>query len=132
MSRVGREGGFTLVELLIATLITSVALVGGAALVSHAVRLQSRAQQERIATALARSQIERLRLLPGYAPERFVGGSLEEDEPDHFDRPQEGFVRRWQVAVGPAGTQDVTVVVEPSGVGAMSQFSPVRLRTLLP
>ncbi len=122
------EHGFTLVEMLIATTILTFAAMGMAALVSQAVRLQSQARDGRIATALARNQIEQLRLSRRYAPQRRVGGSLESDQADHFDWPQVGFVRRWRITEGPAGTQDVTVQVAPSG-GAV--FAPVRLRTLL-
>jgi prepilin-type N-terminal cleavage/methylation domain-containing protein len=123
-----REDGFTLVEMLIATVVIAVGIVGVAALISYAVRLQSHSREGRIATALARSQVEQLRLLQRDAPQRLLGGSLDSDEPDHFDDTHDGFICRWEIVAGPAGTQDVTVQVAPAGA---VQFRRVRLRTLL-
>jgi prepilin-type N-terminal cleavage/methylation domain-containing protein len=123
-----RDDGFTLIEMLIATAITAVAIVGVAALVSYGVKLQSQSREGRIATALARTQLEQLQLLPRDARQRLLGGSLEADQPDHFDHPQDGFVCRWEIAPGPAGTQDVTVLVAPAG---SVQFRRARLRSLL-
>ena len=125
--KVARETGFSLVELLVATAITVVCSLAVALMILYGTRLGAAARDVTLATALARARLEQLRVLPRGAAERQPGGSLGADLPAHFER-QGHFRARWIVSAGPAGTQDVTIVV----LGARDGGSPTaRLRMLL-
>lgn len=104
------ERGFSLVELLVATLVTVVCLVGVAVMILYGTRLGASARDASVTSSLAKARLERLRVLPRTAAERQAGGSLTSDVAGHFER-QGRFTSRWVVAAGPAGTQDVTVLV---------------------
>jgi len=105
-----RDAGFSLVEVLVAMVVTVVCLLGVALLILYGTRLGSASRQAAVATALARAEIERLRVMPRSEPERQTGGSLSRDVAGHFRR--EGrLTSRWVVAAGPAGTQEVTLAV---------------------
>jgi prepilin-type N-terminal cleavage/methylation domain-containing protein len=125
--KAGRQAGFSLVELLVATGITAVCSLAVALMILYGMRLGAAAREAMLATSLARGRLEQLRVLPRGAAERQPGGSLGADLPAHFGR-QGHFRERWTVAAGPAGTQDVTVVVLAGRDGG----SPTaRLRMLL-
>lgn len=59
--------GFSLIELMIATLVLSVGLVGGAAVISAAIANNGRARFDTTATALAESTMERIVAIPSRA-----------------------------------------------------------------
>ncbi len=102
--------GFSLVEVLVAMVVTVICLLGVALLILYGTRLGSASREAAIATALARAEIERLRVIPRSEPERQTGGSLSADVAGHFRR-QGRLTSRWVVAPGPAGTQEVTLAV---------------------
>ena len=104
------EAGFSLVELLVATLVLVVCLTGVALMILYGTRLGATAREATATTALAKAQVERLRVLPRVAPQRRLGGSLGANLADHFER-QGRYTTRWEIATGPAGTQTLTVVV---------------------
>ena len=120
------ESGFSLVELLIATLVLVVCLVGVALMILYGTQLGAAARESTATNALAKARLERLRVLPRGAPERQAGGSLSADTADHFERLGR-YTARWQVGDGPSGTQDVTLVV----VAADARVPSARLRVLL-
>jgi Tfp pilus assembly protein PilV len=121
------EGGFSIVELLIAMLVTVTCLLGVALMMMYGTRLAAASREATLASAFARSELERIRLLPRSAPERQTGGQLGSDVPDHF-ATRGRYTGRWQVAPGPAGTQDVSLVV----LAAADARVPIaRLRVLL-
>jgi prepilin-type N-terminal cleavage/methylation domain-containing protein len=104
------ERGFSLIELLVASLVTTICALGVAALILYGTRLGSAAREAMITSSLARARLERLRVMPRVAPERQPGGSLSADRPGHFE--QRGRYKvRWVVGAGPAGTQEITLVV---------------------
>ena len=123
------QAGFTLVEVLVAMLVTVVGVVAVTIMVLYGVRLQTLSRDGTMATSLAKAKVEELHMLPAAAPERQVGGSLTNNDADHFDQPVDYFTRRWVVAAGPAGTQDITVAVLSGDPRVV--FPPVQIRVLL-
>jgi len=105
-----RAAGFSLVEVLVAMVVTVICVLGVALLILYGTRLGTAARQAAITTSLARAEIERLRVVPRTEPERQTGGSLAADVAGHF-RHQGRLTSRWMVRPGPAGTQEVVVVV---------------------
>ncbi len=121
------EAGFSIVELLIAMLVTVTCLLGVALMLIYGTRLAQASREATLASAFARSELERIRLLPRSASERQPGGQLGSDVPEHF-ATRGRYTSRWQVAAGPAGTQDVSLVV----LAAADAHVPLaRLRVLL-
>jgi prepilin-type N-terminal cleavage/methylation domain-containing protein len=105
------EGGFTLVELMIASVVLTVGLVSMAQLLAVSTVMHSDARQATSVTHLAQSKIEELvKLNFATAPAVQIGGSLTADIANYFDSPQNGTTRRWLVQAGPAAnTRLVTV-----------------------
>lgn len=126
-----RQAGFSLVECLLAMMITMVGVIAVAALFANAVRLQMFARDVTLASALGRAKLEELRLISPTATNstRAVGGSLTSNVLYHYDQPNTRFTRRWVVAAGPLSTQRITLVVVATQANA---FSPtVRFETLV-
>ena len=124
------QSGFTMVELLIAMVIFVVGVLAVSALILYGIRLQAFSRDATMANAVAKQKIEQLRVSPPGDPQRALGGDLDNNIADHFDIPQgTAFIRRWVVAPGPAGTQDVTVAVVPSNPNM--RLPPVQIRVLL-
>ena len=95
----------SLIEVLIAMVVTIVGIVAVAMMILYGIGLQVQARDATMANALAKSKIEELSIsLPA------VGGNLNSNVTGYSDTPT-GFTRRWVVAAGPAGTLDVTVRV---------------------
>jgi len=120
------EAGFSLVELLVATLVLVVCLTGVALMILYGTRLGATAREATATTAFAKAQVERLRVLPRASPQRQIGGSLGTNLADHFER-QGRYTTRWQIVAGPAGTQNLTVVV----IAGNAVGPSARLRVLL-
>lgn len=59
-----RQGGFSLIELMIAMVVLTVGLVGGAAVISVAIANNGRSRFDTTATALAESTMERIVAIP--------------------------------------------------------------------
>lgn len=98
------EGGFTLVEVLVATVIMTVALVSLAELMAITVRMQMQGRNETAAVRLAQSKIDELVAVNFTLPAVAVGGSLTADTTGYVDSPTDpstgnslGFKRRWQI-----------------------------------
>jgi len=95
-----REGGFTLVEVLIAMVVMTTALVALAGLMAITLRLQMQGRNETSATRLVQSKIDQLVAVdfwPTDNPLVAVGGSLTSDVTGYNDTPTPGYHRRWQV-----------------------------------
>lgn len=129
--RAARQSGFSLVELMIAMVVLVVGSLGVASLVIYGIRLQDFSAHSTQAAALAKAKVEQLRVTDAADPTRSLGGSMTSDVPDHFDTPPGGstFVRRWVIAQGPAGTQQVTVTVV--SISPEVRIAPVQIQTLL-
>ena len=108
------EGGFTLVEALICTLILTTGMVGIAGLLAVSTSMQFSAREAARSTRLAQEKIDELMKLDFDADaEIAVGGDTEANEDGYFDEPEDGITVRWEVADGPVDdTRVLTVQVE--------------------
>ena len=99
------QRGISLIEVLVAVVVTVVGIVAVANMILYGIGLQVRARDNTMATGLAKSKIEELSIsLPT------VGGDLDNNLTGFNDAPS-GFTRRWLVTAGPANTLDVTIRV---------------------
>lgn len=116
------EHGFTLIECIIAMVITVVGLLGALTLISFAVKRYTVSSDLAIANSLAKSKIEELINL-SQAP----GGNLTNNTTGYFDQPTSKFIRRWQITTDSMGTQNVSVGITPAYPGIL--LPEVNLRT---
>jgi prepilin-type N-terminal cleavage/methylation domain-containing protein len=108
------ERGFTLVEVLIAMVILTVALVSMAELLAVSLRMQMLGRNETSAVRLAQSKIDELVAVDFDAVGSVVatGGSLTSDVAGYFDSPADsGFKRRWQITAITGETRVRTLTV---------------------
>lgn len=111
-----RDGGFTIIEVMICTLILTVGMLGVAGLLAVTTQVHVGAREAARSTRVAQDKIDELMKLDfDDDAEVAVGGSLEENEDDHFEEDpggQDGITVRWTVAAGPiADTRVLTVRV---------------------
>ncbi|MGE0039572.1 MAG: prepilin-type N-terminal cleavage/methylation domain-containing protein [Vicinamibacterales bacterium] len=114
------ERGFTLAEVLVASLILTVSLVALGELLAVSTRLFMLGRESTEAVRLAQDKIEELAkadfdTTPGL---QLTGAnSLDSDVANYFDTPAVGYTRRWQVDAGPDANpslRQVTVRVIPT------------------
>ncbi|HYF38718.1 MAG TPA: prepilin-type N-terminal cleavage/methylation domain-containing protein [Gemmatimonadales bacterium] len=114
------DGGFTLVEMMIAMIVLVVGLLGMASTMATTTRYQDLAAVHADMTALGDHKIEQLRVAATYmTPDTMqlvIGGSLTAPTALHVDTLVERgrtFIRLWEVQAGPGGSRQVTVRVRP-------------------
>ena len=107
-----REGGFTLVEVLISMLVLTIGLIATAGLLAVTTTQQIAARESARSIRLANDKIDELMKLPFTSPAISVGGDLNTDVDDYHDSPADGIDLRWAVTAGPTdGTRVLTVRV---------------------
>jgi Tfp pilus assembly protein PilV len=114
LRRRNSEAGASLVEVLVAMLVTVVGTLSVATLMAYGTSLQVTSRDTTTAAAVARQQMERLRMLPPMSPSRAIGGSLTANVNNYtaeVDTTHGRFRVRWQVTPGPAGTKQVEMIV---------------------
>lgn len=114
LPRKSSESGSSMVEVLMALLVTTIGTLSVATLMTYGTRLQSTSRDTTTAAAVARQQMERLRMLPPLSASRAWGGSLTADLANYSAAvvtPQARFRCRWTVTPGPAGVKQVDLVV---------------------
>ncbi len=104
--------GFTLVECIIAMVITVVGFAAILSLLTVCVRMEVVAREMSVANSSARLKMEELK-----ATTRVVGGSLSTNTPNYFDNPTPNYTRRWQITNGVLGSQTVVVLMTPTNTG---------------
>ncbi len=116
------QRGMSLIEVLIAMVVTVVGILAVANLIVYGIGLQVQARDATSANALAKSKIEELSIsLPT------VGGNLDDNVTSYSDTPT-GFTRRWVVTAGPAGTLEVTVrVIAENPTAAVSPVVDIQV-----
>jgi prepilin-type N-terminal cleavage/methylation domain-containing protein len=140
------DRGFTVIEVLIAMVILTVALVSMAELMAVTLRLQQLGRNQTTAIRLAQDKIDELmsQNWDVAAPQLAVGGSLTADVADHFDTPPNfagstslNYRRRWVVADGPvddlalAGRLRVITVRVIPVVTDRRTYTPTDLTTIV-
>lgn len=96
------ERGFTLVEVLIAMIVLTVALVSLAQLMAITLRMQMLGRNQTAAIRVAQDKIDELMPLNFTNAQLSIGGSLTADAANHFDSTDPLYRVRWTVAAGPA------------------------------
>ena len=128
------EKGFSLIECLIAMVVTTIGLLAVAQLIVVGIRLQSESRDATAANAYARAKIEELQNYAPTATQRVRGGDLTTNVNGYNDAPDVRFTRRWQIEVSPtdagvpSGTQRISVVVVPRQGGL--RLPPVKVVVL--
>jgi len=130
------DGGFTLIEIIVAMMILSVAVLGMASVLAGTSRRHEQSVSHGELTAAAESKLEELRSASaaGIPDELAEGGSLTASEESHSDSLPTAharwILRRWTVEPGPANTLAVTVRVRPANV-ARNDHDALDLSTLV-
>jgi prepilin-type N-terminal cleavage/methylation domain-containing protein len=129
-----REGGFTLVEVLIAMVILTIALVSMAELMAVTLRMQMLGRNETAAIRLVQSKIDELVAVDFDAVGTAVaiGGGLDADFANYNDDPVAGYHRRWQIEeiAGETKVRTLTVRVIPS-IADRRTNAQVQLTTII-
>jgi Tfp pilus assembly protein PilV len=111
--------GFTIVEVLVSTVILAFGILAGVAMLGTGFRWQGQAELTTQLTVAAESKIEDLKAVAGTQTadtiQLAVGGDLESNATGYWDSVEEvgrTVERRWMVRPGPAGALQVTVVAK--------------------
>ena len=104
------EGGFTLVEVLISTLVLTVGLVGIAGLLAVTTTAQIGARESARSVRLAQGKMDELLKLPFTSVKVAVGGDLDADVADHSEDADDGIKIRWVVTNGPMLNNDTRYI----------------------
>ncbi len=124
------KNGFSLIEVLIALLVTVIGVLAVSTMVVLAIRLQMLSRDTTLAIGLAEGKLEELRYMDPADPERTLGGDLNSNAVDHFENSNGNlFTVRWKIDPGPINTQDITVGVVTNSPNR--QISTVQIRALL-
>ena len=107
--------GASLIEVLIATLILTIGLVGMAQLMGVSMLMHLNAREATTATQLAQAKVDELmKLNMATAPAVQITpagpDSLTNDVANYFDAPQAAITRRWRIQPGPAANTRVLTV----------------------
>ena len=113
--RLSSETGFSLVEVLVSTVVLTVGLVAMAELLAVATKMHADAAETSRATHYAQTKIDELvKLNMATAAAVQISGvnTLTANTANYFDTPMNGVTRRWSVQAGPvANTRLLTVRV---------------------
>lgn len=105
------EGGFTLVEVLICTLVLTTGMLGIAGLLGVTTQMQFGAREAARSTRLAQEKIDELMKLDfDTDADIAVGGSTAANEAGYFEEPIDGITVRWQVDAHDSGNDDLRVL----------------------
>ena len=107
------DEGFTLVEVMICTLILTTGMLAIAGLLGVSTQMQIGARESARSMRLAQGKIDELiKLNFDTAPAIAVGGGVDADTANYFEEPETGVTVRWLVEDGPVeDTRIVTVRV---------------------
>lgn len=126
------ERGFTIVEVLVATVILVIGLVAMAELMAITLRMQMLGKNETAAIRLVQSKIDELVAVTFTSASVAVGGSLTTDVAAYNDAPVSGYKRRWQIAAiaGETRVRTLTVTVIPTNADRRTN-AQIQLTTII-
>lgn len=104
-----KENGFTLIECVIAMVVSLIGLLAIFTLIFTSVRIQILSKDMSLANSFAREKIEELK-----NSSRTAGGDVATNVNGYFDTPAPKFIRRWRITTDAMGTQTVAVRVVPT------------------
>ncbi len=134
------QRGFTLIEVMICTLILTTGMLGIAGLLGVTTQMHFGAREAARSTRLAQEKIDALMKLDLDADaEVAVGGSVEDDAAGYFEVPVdgngdalEGITVRWAVAAHASGNDDLRVLtVHVENLRAQQYGRNVELSTII-
>ena len=103
------DGGFSLVEVLVAMLILTIGMIAIAGLLGVTTQMAMGAREAARSTRLAQDKIDELMKLNfATAPAVAIGGDLTQDVANYSETPDDGITLRWAVTAGP--TDDLRVL----------------------
>jgi len=136
----GREGGFTLIEVMICTLILTTGMLGIAGLLGVTTQMHQGAREAARSTRLAQEKIDELMKLDfDTAAAVAVGGNLGANAASYFEVPTDsngaalqGITVRWLVAAHGSGNADLrTLTVRVVNLRAQTYGRQVELSTII-
>ncbi len=108
-----QDGGFSLVEVLVSTVVLTVGLVAMAELLAIATKMHADASEASRASQYAQTKIDelvKLNMATAAAVQVNAADTLSTNVANYFDTPMAGVTRRWRVQAGPvANTRLLTV-----------------------
>jgi Tfp pilus assembly protein PilV len=129
LNRRSLQYGFTLVEVLICSLVVTTGLLSIAGLIGIAVQMHVTARDNARAVRLATRKIEAVSSTT-VAGGTAAGGNTDNNAAGYFEQPDSGTIVRWQLSTGPvAHTRLLTVRVV---IGPEMKGRRVELATILP
>jgi Tfp pilus assembly protein PilV len=107
--------GASLIEVLVATLVLTIGLVGMAQLMGISMLMHLNAREKTTATQLAQAKVDELMKLnlataPAVQITPASPDSLATNVANYFDSPQAAITRRWRVSAGPAANTRILTV----------------------
>jgi hypothetical protein len=99
-----------MVEVLISTLVLTTGLIGIAGMLAVTTQAQIGVRESARSMRFAQEKIDELLKVPFTSTAVAVGGSLDEDEPDHFEAAGDGITVRWRVTDGPMLNDDTRFI----------------------
>lgn len=123
--------GFTIIEVMICTLVLTTGMLAIAALLGVSVQAQVGAREAARSMRLAEEKIDELMKLDFDATNAAsAGGSLDANQTNHYETPVDGITLRWTVAAHPASTEMRTVTVRVVNMRA-AQYRNLELSTII-
>ena len=104
------EGGFTLIEVMISTLVLTIGLVGIAGMLAVTTQAHIGARESARSVRLAQEKLDELLLMPFTSAAVAVGGSLDANVANYFEAADDGITVRWLVANGPMLNDDTRYI----------------------
>lgn len=125
--------GFTLIEVMICTLILTTGMLGIAGLLGVTTHMHFGAREAARSTRLVQEKIDDLMKLDlDTNPQVAIGGSLTANQGNHFETPVEGITIRWTVAAHASGNDDLRVLtVRAENLRAKQYGRNVELSTII-
>ncbi|MEO6588241.1 MAG: prepilin-type N-terminal cleavage/methylation domain-containing protein [Pyrinomonadaceae bacterium] len=114
--------GFTLIECVIAMVLTVAGFTAIFSLLTVCIRTEVNSRELTVANSLSRLKMEELKSFT-----RVPGGSLTNNSANYFDNPNPRYTRRWQISADSMGTQTVVVLMIPNA--SSNYLTEVRLTT---